>query len=338
VNPGIMAIRNLLWGATVVALVCMLSVAEGSHVNLGTVARLAKFTRKEARLAKINLCDTCLQLSQEAQMVLADPDTPKQVISVADQLVCSPLQPGLKKKCERMVDNYVPQVILELEAVLGPDKLCFESGLCTAAALNTVEDERKSCMVCQDLATDALTYLGSNKTRAEIVIALHLACGQFKELSKQCDLLVDLYTPRMMEQLENITPQEFCQMTKMCKPPKKVLASNDCATCQFVILELKIKLQDPETQEKVLEALMNGCNRVTNHVDECKALVVQYGPFVLANLDKILDSQAVCCKAGFCKSGICPQKAKLWTEMMTELLQKDASLIELPQEGLVRSV
>jgi hypothetical protein len=36
VNPGIMAIRNLLWGATVVALVCMLSVAEGSHVNLGT--------------------------------------------------------------------------------------------------------------------------------------------------------------------------------------------------------------------------------------------------------------------------------------------------------------
>jgi saposin len=52
----------------------------------------------------------------------------------------------------------------------------------------------------------------------------------------------------MMEQLENITPQEFCQMTKMCKPPKKVLASNDCATCQFVILELKIKLQDPETQ------------------------------------------------------------------------------------------
>jgi hypothetical protein len=64
----------------------------------GTVARLAKFTRKEARLAKINLCDTCLQLSQEAQMVLADPDTPKQVISVADQLVCSPLQPGLKKK------------------------------------------------------------------------------------------------------------------------------------------------------------------------------------------------------------------------------------------------
>ncbi|KAG0585455.1 hypothetical protein M758_2G012100 [Ceratodon purpureus] len=333
-----MAIRSVLWGVALVALVCIGSVAEGSHVNLGTVSRLAKFTRNEARVARINLCDTCLQLSQEAQMVLANPDTPKEVINVADQLVCSPLQPGLKKKCERMVDQYVPQAILELEALLGPDKLCFESGLCTAPALSAFEDERKSCMVCQDLATDALTYLENNKTRVEIVIALHLACAQLKELSKQCDLLVDMYTPRMMEQLENITPQEFCQMTKMCKPPKRVLASNDCATCQFVILELKIKLQDPQTQEKVLDVLMNGCNRVVNHVDECKALVVQYGPFVLANLDKILDSQAVCCKAGFCKSSICPQKAKLWTEMMTELLQKDSSLIELPQEGLVSAV
>jgi saposin len=271
-------------------------------------------------------------------MVLADPDTPKHVISVADRLVCSPLQPGLQKKCERMVDQYVPQAILELEALLGPDKLCFESGLCTTTVLTAFKDERKSCMVCQDLATDALTYLEKNKTRAEIVIALHLACAHLKELSKQCDLLVDMYTPRMMEQLENITPQEFCQMTKMCKPPTKVLAGNDCATCQFVILELKIKLQDPKTQEKVLDVLMNGCNRVVNHVDECKALVVEYGPFVLANLDKILDSQAVCCKAGFCKSSICPQKAKEWTEMMTELSQKDSSLSQLPQEGFVRTV
>lgn len=53
-----------------------------------------------ARLARIDLCDTCLQLSQEAQMVLADPETPRQVIHVADQLVCDPLQPGLKVKVQ----------------------------------------------------------------------------------------------------------------------------------------------------------------------------------------------------------------------------------------------
>jgi len=72
---------------------------------------------------------------------------------------------------------------------------------------------------------------------------------------------------------------------------------------------------------------------------QCKALVVQYGPLVLANLDKVLDSQAVCCKAGFCKSSICPQKAQLWTEMMmAELSQIEAPRIELPQERLIIDV
>jgi len=71
---------------------------------------------------------------------------------------------------------------------------------------------------------------------------------------------------------------------------------------------------------------------------QCKALVVEYGPFVLANLDKILDSQALCCKAGFCKSAICPEKAKLWTETLAGLSQKDSPLIDLPHEGFTRSV
>jgi saposin len=322
-----------------VALVCMLSIVEASHVNLGTVARLAKWSgKREARLARIDLCDTCLQLSQEAQMVLADPETPKHVIHVADQLVCDPLQPGLKVKCERMFEKYVPQVILDLEALLGPDKLCFESGLCNGPpALNAFEDDRKSCKMCEEMATNALTFLENNRTQAEIVIALHLACAQLQQLSKQCDMLVDMYTPRMVQELDNITPEQFCLKTRMCRPLRMILDQNDCATCQFVILEIKIKLQDPKTQEKVLDVFMNGCNRVVNHVDECKALVTQYGPFVLANIDKILDSQAVCCKAGFCKSGICPKKAQEWTEMMTQLIHQDAARIELPQQEVLVS-
>lgn len=316
-----MAVRDLLLRVTMV--VCLLTIVE-AHINFGT---------------RINVCETCLELSQEAQMVLANPDTSKQIINFADQVVCNPLQSELQKKCEIMVDSYVPEMLLELEARLGPDKLCYDSGLCKPAAILAFQDDRKSCMVCQDLATDALSYLENNKTRVEIVIALHAGCAQLKELRKQCDLLVDLYTPRMMEQLENLTPQEFCQLTRMCKPPKKTVAGNDCATCRFVILELKRKLKDPMTQKKVLDALMNGCNRVQNHVDECKALVVEYGPFFLANLDKILDSQALCCKAGFCKSRLCPEKAKLWTETMVALSQNDAApRIELPHEGFTRFV
>lgn len=92
---------------------------------------------------------------------------------------------GVVLQCEKMVDSYVPEMLLELETRLGPDKLCYESGLCTSSAINAFQDDQKVCMVCQDLATDALTYLENNKTRAEIVIALHAGCAQLKELRKQ---------------------------------------------------------------------------------------------------------------------------------------------------------
>lgn len=90
------------------------------------------------------------------------------------------------------MDDYVPAVLLDLESRLGPDKLCFESGLCTSSALSMHANEKKSCKVCQDLATDALTYLEKNKTREEIVVALHLACAQLKELSKQVQIVLPL--------------------------------------------------------------------------------------------------------------------------------------------------
>lgn len=60
-----------------------------------------------------------------------------------------------------------------------------------------------------------------------------------------------------MQQLNNITPQEFCEMTKLCKPPKLTWKRNDCATCQFVILEIKLKLQDPKVQVCVLDIFIS---------------------------------------------------------------------------------
>ncbi len=58
-------------------------------------------------------------------------------------------------QCENMVEN-VPTVF------------------CTATAVEAALGNKKACTVCQDLATDALTYLEKNKTWEEIIIALHL--------------------------------------------------------------------------------------------------------------------------------------------------------------------
>lgn len=80
----------------------MTSSTSFSVDSAGRVARLSKWTGKEvghaAKFSKNYMCDTCLQLSQEAQVLLSDPDTLRQVETFADQFVCSPLQPGLQVK------------------------------------------------------------------------------------------------------------------------------------------------------------------------------------------------------------------------------------------------
>jgi saposin len=270
------------------------------------------------------VCDTCMRISQKAELLLGNPDTVKETIRVIEEHFCSTLQPGLKTKCEKFIEAYVPEIFLELETELEPDNLCFQSGLCTATAVEAALANKRACKVCQHFAQDALTFLEKNKTREEIIIALHLACSHLQDLSKQCDLLVDLYTPQMIQELDNLTPQEFCELTKLCKLPQLSWKRNDCATCQFVVLEVKLKLQDPKLQARVLDVLLKGCDRVINHVEECKGIVEQYGPFVLENLDEMLDSKAVCCKIGVCQAP-CPRIP--WAK----LSKQSKPIIELPE-------
>jgi len=57
---------------------------------------------------------------------------------------------------------------------------------------------------------------------------------------------------------------------------------------------------------------------------QCKGIVEQYGPFVLENLDEMLDSKAVCCKIGVCQAP-CPRIP--WAK----LSKQSKPIIELPE-------
>lgn len=82
-----------------------------------------------------------------------------------------------------------------LEAYLGPE-ICTEAGLCIPE-LPRFSSKRgklshrkplanaKTCALCQDFATDALTFLDRNTTKENIIDALHLACSRLEEISKQ---------------------------------------------------------------------------------------------------------------------------------------------------------
>jgi saposin len=285
-----------------VVLLC--GAGEGRSVGLGQEA------------APQRVCDACLEFTNEAQIILSDPDTQKQAIEAVSQMVCQSLTPRLKDKCLDLVKIYVPNVFLALQARLDPE-MCVEAGLCTTRSTHYIDTrgrlsdwpqwaDKKTCGLCEDFANDALSYLESNATQTKLVEALHLACSRLEGFKRQCDILVDVYAPDFIEHVSDLTPEEVCEITRLCTSSRKpavgsgVASNTDCTFCQFVVLELKLKLRDPVTQEKLLEVLLNGCGKVQNHVDECRMIVIQYAPFILANLDNILDADALCSRIGAC--------------------------------------
>eukprot|EP00246_Nothoceros_aenigmaticus_P005176 TRINITY_DN17055_c0_g1_i1.p1 TRINITY_DN17055_c0_g1~~TRINITY_DN17055_c0_g1_i1.p1 ORF type:complete len:360 (-),score=37.34 TRINITY_DN17055_c0_g1_i1:580-1545(-) len=252
------------------------------------------------------VCKVCMELATEAQAVLTDPEFEHTATEYVEVHACEPLgQAGLRKKCQAMVEEYMPEVFVALKNYAEPESLCVSSGFCPVAReglLAPHPTDPKFCTVCLDLATDALQFLEANKTTTDIITALHFACSRMQDLQKQCDLLVDVYAVDLIRRLRSTTPEEFCQQTKLCSHYQLSVGKDakDCQICQFVILELKLKLKDPATQDKIVDLLFRSCSKVPNHVDECRTLVSQYIPFILANLDTILDGNALCSKMGAC--------------------------------------
>jgi hypothetical protein len=69
-------------------------------------------------------------------------------------------------------------------------------------------------------------------------------------LALQCDAAVDEYLPQLLAVLQTVTPAELCHILSFC--PFEVgsprLGKDECLMCHFLVLELRFKLEKPETQ------------------------------------------------------------------------------------------
>ncbi|KAJ6795258.1 prosaposin-like [Iris pallida] len=170
----------------------------------------------------------------------------------------------------------------------------------------SIEVSRKEevCTLCQDFTTQAVQYLADNKTQTEIIGILHLACSHLHSFKHQCKLLVDYYAPLFFTEMATVKPELFCEKVNLCNDMTLVHLSkrdNACTLCLRVVDEVRTKLQDPETQLEVIEVLLKGCNKIENFVQECKKLVFEYGPLILANAEKFLETTDICVATHVCR-------------------------------------
>ncbi|KAI3993628.1 hypothetical protein MKX01_002641 [Papaver californicum] len=163
---------------------------------------------------------------------------------------------------------------------------------------NTRKDKDKVCNMCEQFATQALTYLGQNATQTEILGKLHHACSKMRSLKKECMTMVDYYAPLFFLEVNTLKPENFCHKMDLCDAQHP----DSCKMCHQSVDEVLDKLENPDTQLEVMEILLKACNAEKKYAQRCKKLVFEYGPLIMANAQKYLASKDICTIVGVCKS------------------------------------
>lgn len=159
------------------------------------------------------------------------------------------------------------------------------------------------CTLCEEYTALAAGYLRANKTETEIIDILHKTCSRLHSYEQQCLVLVDYYAPLFFMEIAKIQPEEFCTRVNLCEELMSVslLKGDDtCTLCHNVVNEVLAKLKDPDSQLEIIQMLLKECNKMEHYVKECKRLVFRYGPLILANGEKFLESNDICTSIHAC--------------------------------------
>lgn len=161
------------------------------------------------------------------------------------------------------------------------------------------------CTLCEEFTAKATYYFRKNKTHDEIIDTLHQACSRLYSYEQQCVILVDYYTSLFFVEIAKIHPEEFCTKVNLCEEtvylslPKR---DDACSLCHRVVVDILMKLKDPDTQMGIIKVLLEECKKMGNYAQECKRLIFQYGPLILANGEKFLETTDICAYMHACQA------------------------------------
>ncbi|KAL0910801.1 hypothetical protein M5K25_018890 [Dendrobium thyrsiflorum] len=161
------------------------------------------------------------------------------------------------------------------------------------------------CQICQEFTTKAILFLGKNETQTEIIGNLLQACSHLLSFEPQCTLLMDYYAPLFFVEIAKWQPKLLCEKVNLCKETsviRLIKPDDPCTLCHNAINEVLTKLKDPETQLEVIQILIKVCNKAENFAHQCKKLVLEYGPIIMANTQKFLEKTDICTAMHVCKA------------------------------------
>lgn len=187
-------------------------------------------------------------------------------------------------------------------------------------------DNDEICKICLDMVTQARDQLRSNETQNDLKDVFEGSCKliPLKLVRNECIKLSDDFVPELVEALSSqMDPTAVCSVAGLCnnaKIDKMLLEAKSnpwsnvemdvqdvekddftCDKCYTIggIIRTRFDNSDPDD---VLEAMLNGCGKMSSFSDACSSLVLINFQELYQGLKKRLSKEAICHLSGVCSN------------------------------------
>ncbi|CAG9854593.1 unnamed protein product [Phyllotreta striolata] len=278
-----------------------------------------------------SVCQICLEMVKEARDQLESNET-QELIKEVFETECSYFRiKPIVKECDKIADNYIPDLIDTLASQMNPQLVCSVAGLCNnekihqmIEASDEVPQVKVASNTCQGCHTvvNILEDRFAKMTKDDLLHRFLQFCGKLSSFSDGCSNIIITYFEEIYRHLQaHLNANEVCLMSGECSAqfhehrarieitPNShigyVSVGNKkddlpCALCEQLVNHLKNLLVANTTEIEFKQVLEGLCKQTGQFSGECTELVDQYYEEVYNFLTTHLNSTEVCEEIGIC--------------------------------------
>jgi len=313
-----------------------------------------------------SVCEICKEMVQEARDQLASNETQEELKEVFEGS-CNLMPIKLVRlECNKLVDDFVPELTEMLLSQMNPTMVCSVAGLCNNARNDLVQSEYKAAKeyeIATGSTSESCRFCNSHKAlisqkirnfnSADLLNILYNVCGKLNSYSDACGVLVTNNIESIQKTIhESFGEEDMCDRTGFCqnsvvsivalggagkKEPKlskttAVKSSEDiqCEFCEALVNHLRDILVSNTTESQFKQVLTSLCQLSGSFAKECLSLTEQYYDVAYNFLLNELDPKQACTLLTLCEDSKTIQVNKLETIAATKI--EPASPVVKPVE------
>ncbi|XP_043511576.1 prosaposin [Frieseomelitta varia] len=202
-------------------------------------------------------------------------------------------------ECLAIVDEYYPQIYEYLTKTLNSDLVCQISGMCLSSG-KALQSDPIWPLVPKNVAEVGMRiFQGANK---------NIEPDNNEQPSKT-------EIEAMQLPIERLVPFPMSEGSLDIKGTEK------CALCEYILHFIQETITNPDTEDKVKEALGKVCKKLPESIaDQCTQFVDLYGDAVVAILAQEIDPSQVCPMLHLCPN---EKLMELWQSIPTKYMLEE---------------